>query len=219
MPSVFISGNPTLAKLAKVLDQEAVVATFQPPEDPYAFVPADNANQAGSYFFNAYVNDESVLNMTYTSRYAPRYSTNAYPLNLSVLYFLSLVNETTPLAIANLFHDDSYANITNQPAFYCKSADCDLACLSLMTLFFTEVSEGEFAPRTVRGSVSLADSTLSGISVFPDGLDFEGVDGIKTALAFISTGIANCSEFKGYEYEYDRRYDREYDPEDDYEYE
>ena len=85
MPSVFFSKHPVAANFAKDLGQEAVVATFQPPDEPYAFVPAENAEEAGSYFFNAYVNDQSVLNITYTSKYVPRSSTNTYPLNLSVL--------------------------------------------------------------------------------------------------------------------------------------
>lgn len=70
-----------------------------------------------------------------------------------------------------------------------------------MNLFLTPISLGEFTPVNVRGSVSLANSSLSGISIFPDGLDFESVDGIKMAVAFIGDIFTECNAYKGYTYE------------------
>lgn len=89
VPSTLVSEHPFGANVLKALGQESVVATFQPPDDPYAFVPADKAKQAG-YYFNAYVNDISVLNTIYATRAESRFSTYAYTSSLSVLCFLSL---------------------------------------------------------------------------------------------------------------------------------
>lgn len=75
-----------MVKLHEVYGEKIVDSTFQPPGDAYEFVPAGKANQAGEIFFNAYQNDVSVLNTTYTPRSTPKYIMTPYELLLFVPY-------------------------------------------------------------------------------------------------------------------------------------
>lgn len=71
----------------------------------------------------------------------------------------------------------------------------------MIRFFRTRVTTGEFTPIGVEGSVSLAKSDLSGISIFPNGLDFDCVYGVKLTVAFLEINYKDCKAFKGYEYE------------------
>jgi hypothetical protein len=96
----------------------------------------------------------------------------------------------------------SYANVTNQPSFGCsKPATCGTICSNLIRFFRTRISTDEYAPIGVEGSVFLAASAISGIPIFPDGLNFPCVSGVKLDVAFLQNVFKNCSDFKGYEYE------------------
>ena len=70
-----------------------------------------------------------------------------------------------------------------------------------MNFFRTPVSLGEFTKIDVTGSVSLANSALSNTTIFPDGLNFSFVDGIKLAVAFLEKIYIDCRTLKGFEYE------------------
>lgn len=70
-----------------------------------------------------------------------------------------------------------------------------------MTFFGTSVSLEEFTPIDVTGSVSLANSALSDITIFPNGLNFPFVDGIKLAVAFLERDYIDCRTLRGFEYE------------------
>lgn len=71
-----------------------------------------------------------------------------------------------------------------------------------MHFFRTRISLGEFTPVNVKGSVTLANSALSKLSIFPDGLNFESVGGVKLAVALLENYFVDCSLLKGFEYEY-----------------
>lgn len=82
VPSSFISKHPIVVSGFETLGEKVVVSTFQPPSDPYAFVPADRTKKSGEYFFNAYKNDLSVLNTTFAPKPVSRYFISPYPLSL-----------------------------------------------------------------------------------------------------------------------------------------
>lgn len=69
-----------------------------------------------------------------------------------------------------------------------------------MHFFRTKVSLTDFTPVNINGSVSLANSALSNISIFPDGLKMGSVYGIKLAVAFLEYDYLDCQLLKGFEY-------------------
>lgn len=82
IPNIFISNNPLAIAGAEAYGGKFIVGTFQPPQDPYAFVPAEKAKRAGEYFFNVYRDGVSVLNTTYAPKPGPAGLVGAYPLSL-----------------------------------------------------------------------------------------------------------------------------------------
>ena len=69
----------------RLMGENIVESTFQPPKDPYAFVPAGEAREEGEYFFKAYKDDVSVLNTTYAPVDQSETFGSIYPLSLLVL--------------------------------------------------------------------------------------------------------------------------------------
>ena len=80
-----MSRYPAAVNGYRLMGEHVVESTFQPPKDPYAFVPAGEAKEEGEYFFNAYKDDVSVLNTTYTPDPLSGIFASAYPLSLLVL--------------------------------------------------------------------------------------------------------------------------------------
>ena len=91
MPSFLVSNNPIAIAGAKLYDEDTRVATFNPPQDPYAFVPAELATAPGQYYFNVFENGDSVLNTTYAPKSGEAGLVGAYPLSLCVFKILDSV--------------------------------------------------------------------------------------------------------------------------------
>ena len=71
----------------------------------------------------------------------------------------------------------------------------------MIRFFRTRITTGQFEPVGVTGHVYLAESSVSGIDIFPQGLDFRGVNGVKLDTAFLENNYKNCSDLKGYTYQ------------------
>ncbi|MCJ1475927.1 hypothetical protein MMC13_004591 [Lambiella insularis] len=82
---------------------------------------------------------------------------------------------------------DFYKNVTNQPSFG-NGVFCD----NFVTLYNSSVSEGQYAPVTVQGNVSIA------APYFPTTTAFTGVYGLKIDRAFIENNFMSCNSLKGY---------------------
>jgi hypothetical protein len=82
IPSLLISNDPLAIAGAEAYGEETIVATFDPPNDPYAFVPADEAERAGEYFLDVYRNGVSVLKTKYAPKPGRAGLVGAYPLSL-----------------------------------------------------------------------------------------------------------------------------------------
>lgn len=74
-----------------------------------------------------------------------------------------------------------FKNVTNQPIF-ANGTTCDW----MVRLFNTSVTEGEYAPVAVKGTVR------SKIGPFPGRKKFEGLQGIQVATPFIERNYLDC---------------------------
>ena len=66
----------------------------------------------------------------------------------------------------------------------------------MIRLFHTNLTR----PVGISGSVSLAPAAKSGITIFPHGLKYRSVKGVRLDVAFIENNYRDCGDFKGYEY-------------------
>ncbi|KAG8527127.1 uncharacterized protein KY384_008556 [Bacidia gigantensis] len=75
------------------------------------------------------------------------------------------------------------------------------ACDNMIRFFNTSITQGRFSPKGVKGDVELVPAKMSGIDIFPDGLDLKGVKGARFDTAFIENNYRRCEDLKGYKYQ------------------
>lgn len=83
---------------------------------------------------------------------------------------------------------DSFKNVTNQPLFGDGLPLCD----HYITLFNTSVTQGQYAPVPVEGTVGVRPP------FYPAEEKFEGVYGYRMANAFIEENGVPCEKLRGY---------------------
>ena len=82
IPTMFISDNQIAIAGTEAYAEEAVVATFDPPHDPYAFAPG---GRGGSIYFDVFrpnVSRSAVLNTTYAPHPGRYGEVGEFPLSL-----------------------------------------------------------------------------------------------------------------------------------------
>ena len=89
---------------------------------------------------------------------------------------------------ASPFPVDFFKNVTNQPSF-ANGSTCD----SQIRLFHTALSEGEFAPVSVRGQVTANLPPLQGKQGLGD------IYGVEVTTPFIENNYLDCQTLKGFE--------------------
>ena len=70
----------------------------------------------------------------------------------------------------------------------------------MIRFFHTRITSGKYQPIGLSGSVSLAPSVKSNLGIFPEGLHFEDVKGVKLDVAFLENNYRDCRDLKGYQY-------------------
>lgn len=176
IPTLFISDNAIAVAGSEAYAEDAIASTFNPPHDPYAFVPGD---RSGSVYFDVFrVNSSgpAVLNTTYRPHWGRYGEIGEYPLSF-------------------------YTNITNQPTFGCaNNTTCLLTCDNMIRFFHTPITTSPFPPLGISGSVSLAPFSKSGVTIFPHGFKFQNVKGIKLDVAFLENNYRDCRSLQGFQY-------------------
>ncbi len=84
IPALFVSNNAIAVAGSVAYAEDAIVSTFNPPHDPYAFAPGD---RHGSIYLDVSRLNSSgpaVLNTTYRPRPGRYGRIGEYPLSLSV---------------------------------------------------------------------------------------------------------------------------------------
>ena len=82
IPTLFISDNAIAVAGSEAYAETAIASTFDPPHDPYAFVPGD---RSGSVYFDVFKLNSSgpaVLNTTFRPRRGRYGEIGEYPLSL-----------------------------------------------------------------------------------------------------------------------------------------
>ncbi|KAL9111391.1 MAG: hypothetical protein Q9227_004268 [Pyrenula ochraceoflavens] len=88
----------------------------------------------------------------------------------------------------NPFSVDVFKNLTNQPIGNA------LLCDQFISFFNTSITQGQFAPVSVRGTVNIAQP------LYPLGNQtFQGIWGYKADLAFLERNAQSCAKFANYQ--------------------
>ncbi|MCJ1401129.1 hypothetical protein MMC11_004341 [Xylographa trunciseda] len=95
--------------------------------------------------------------------------------------------EFAPAGSAGPYSLNFYKNVTNQPSF-----SSGVLCDNFITLYNSSVTEGQYTPVVVVGSVKVAAPYL------PTAMAFTDVYGLKVDRAFIENNYMACSSLKGY---------------------
>ena len=103
-------------------------------------------------------------------------------------------------AILTSLLTSSYTNVTNQPTFGCASSSCLLTCDNQIRFYHTNLTTGKYAPQGISTSISIAPSSKSRFSFFPDGAEFVDVKGVKATQAFLELNYLDCKDLKGITY-------------------
>ena len=70
----------------------------------------------------------------------------------------------------------------------------------MIRLFNTNITASRpFHPVGISGSVSLAPAAKSGVDLFPRGVRFWNVRGVKLDVAFIENNYRDCAGLEGFE--------------------
>lgn len=81
-----------------------------------------------------------------------------------------------------------YKNLTNQPTF----SNAPLICDHYVRLYNTTVTEGQYAPQNIIGTVNVV------APFYPQTQTFTGIYGLKMDNAFIETNYVPCKSLQGY---------------------
>ena len=81
-----------------------------------------------------------------------------------------------------------FKNATNQPQF----SDPTKGCVIQNRIFNTSVTAAPYEPVAVKGDVKIQDP------LFPGGMNWSGVFGVRVDTAFIERNFVPCANFKGY---------------------
>lgn len=182
------------------------MSTFNPPHDPYAFVPGDRDGHTYFDVFRLNASGPAILNTTYRPHPGRYGEVGEYPLHLQVDLFFFHGNFSGKIPFhgayshRNTNDSPSYTNVTNQPIFGCANSTCPLTCDNMVPFFHTNITAGLFQPVGISGSVSLAPAARSGVTFFPRGANFWDVKGVKLDVAFIENNYRDCNSLKGYQY-------------------
>lgn len=79
IPTIYISNDPIAIAGARAYYEDAIVATFNPPLDPYAAVPGSRDKEL---FFDVFLNGTPVLNATFRPQWGVYGEVGDYPLSL-----------------------------------------------------------------------------------------------------------------------------------------
>ena len=79
IPALYISNDPIAIAGSRAYYEETLVATFNPPLDPYAAVPGSKNKEL---FFDVFLNNTSVLNATFRPQHGIHGKVGDYPLDL-----------------------------------------------------------------------------------------------------------------------------------------